>query len=311
MKKLICILFTFIVLISFSFADKSRFYENGKVIDTMYVDSKDGLKVRDKPSLKSNRLCGLTHRHRVKIVAIGKEETIDGITAPWVEILLPRYEWKTFEAEYGWVFGGYLSKKRKAFSIKNWADVDLVKYISRWPWVENCGDIQRSILYFEENGDFKMRIEEAAGGASGSWTLDFKELQITTNAAIEYPGDEDYAPEYYSTGYDIEKIDEYYFSANGKLYIPYCQWGIISCEDRYSNPDNDSGQFNRDLMDFKFLFNCAESAFNSIYRKHTKLKEQFIKYGIYNSKDKEYLESYREYWDPIMEEHQKKADNLK
>ena len=32
MKKSICILFTFIILISFSFADKSYFYENGKVI---------------------------------------------------------------------------------------------------------------------------------------------------------------------------------------------------------------------------------------------------------------------------------------
>ena len=83
-------------------ADKSRFYQNGKVIDTMYVDSADGLRVRDKPSLKSNRLCGLTHRLPVKVVAIGREETIDGITAPWIEILLPRYEWHGFEPEYGW-----------------------------------------------------------------------------------------------------------------------------------------------------------------------------------------------------------------
>ena len=115
MKKIICILFSFTVLIASLFADKSCFYENGKVIDTMYVNSEDGLKVRDYPSLKSNRLCGLTHRSSVKVVAIGKEETIDGITAPWVEILLPRYEWKSEETEYGWVFGGYLSKEIPLF----------------------------------------------------------------------------------------------------------------------------------------------------------------------------------------------------
>ena len=92
MKKLILI-FTmiFTIGVSLAFADKSRFYENGSVIDTMYVDSPEGLRVRDKPSLKSNRLCGLTHQLPVKVVAIGREETIDGITAPWVEILIPQY----------------------------------------------------------------------------------------------------------------------------------------------------------------------------------------------------------------------------
>ena len=111
MKKSICILFSLTVLVVSTFADKTFFYENGKVIDTMYVDSEDGLRVRDYPSLKSSRLCALQHRFPVKVIAIGKEETIDGITAPWVEILLPRYEWKGDEAEFGWVFGAYLSKE--------------------------------------------------------------------------------------------------------------------------------------------------------------------------------------------------------
>ena len=110
MKKVICILFSLTVLVASTFADKSRFYKNEKVIDTMYVNAGDGLRVRDKPSLKSNRLCGLPHNFPVKIIAIGKEETIDGITAPWVEILIPQYEWKSVEPEYGWVFGGYLSR---------------------------------------------------------------------------------------------------------------------------------------------------------------------------------------------------------
>ena len=115
MKKIFCILFSFTVLFTLAFADKSRFYEDGKVIDTMYVDSEDGLKVRDYPSLKSKRLCGLSHRFPVKVVAIGKEETIDEITAPWVEILIPQNEWKGNNPEYGWVFGGYLAKKLPEF----------------------------------------------------------------------------------------------------------------------------------------------------------------------------------------------------
>ena len=82
MKKIVCVLFSLIFLVSSTFADKSRFYENGKVIDTVYVDSEDGLKVRDYPSLKSNRICGLSHKMRLQVVAVGKEETIDNITDP-------------------------------------------------------------------------------------------------------------------------------------------------------------------------------------------------------------------------------------
>ena len=96
------ILFALVLLfaITSAFADKSRFYQDGRVIDTMYVDSQEGLRVRDKPSLKSNRLCGLSHRLPVKVMAIGREEKIDGITAPWVEILIPCYEWKGENPEY-------------------------------------------------------------------------------------------------------------------------------------------------------------------------------------------------------------------
>ena len=59
LKKNILLAFILLFAITSTFADKARFYQNGKVIDTMYVDSVEGLRVRDKPALKSNRLCGL------------------------------------------------------------------------------------------------------------------------------------------------------------------------------------------------------------------------------------------------------------
>ena len=137
MKKLILI-FTLIFVAGISaFADKSRFYENGSVIDTMYVDSPEGLRVRDAPSLKSNRICGLTHRLSVKVVAIGNEETIDGITAPWVEILIPRYEWNGETPEYGWIFGGYLKEKQPAFETpKNAAQLE--EYLKGGNWTRTA-----------------------------------------------------------------------------------------------------------------------------------------------------------------------------
>jgi len=113
MKKVFIILLFAICALTSVFADSSRFYRNGEVIDTMYVNSPEGLRVRDNPILSANRICGLPDRLPVKVIAIGEEDTIDEITAPWIKILIPHYEWENVHVEYGWVFGGYLSGHNK------------------------------------------------------------------------------------------------------------------------------------------------------------------------------------------------------
>jgi hypothetical protein len=69
----------------------------------MYVNSKDGLRVRDMPGVAGNILDVLPHKS--KIVIVGKseqEDNIDGITGCW-------YSMKMDELQ-GWVFGGYLKE---------------------------------------------------------------------------------------------------------------------------------------------------------------------------------------------------------
>ena len=313
MKKLICILFSLTVLVASSFADKSRFYKDGKVIDTMYVDSVEGLRVREKPSIKSNRLCGLQHRLPVKVVAIGKEETIDGITAPWVEILIPRYEWKDFEAEYGWVFGGYLSAKRATFSTRGWTDWNFKQYLAKCDWVENIQSYSPEIYDFYENGDFSIKVEGRGLGANGTWMLDFKNRTITTKFAWQGAGDEDFKSNYEISNYDIdENIYEFSFSANGKVFIPYCNWAVLNNESYFRESYKDSSYFNEYIKSFMFVFYCSESIFDSEYKKNASdLKDLFIRYGVYDSLNEDYMESYHDYWNPIMEEHQKKVDAMK
>ena len=312
MRKIICVLFSFTVLALSVFADKSRFYQDGKVIDTMYVDSADGLRVRDRPSLKSNRLCGLTHRLPVKVVAIGREETIDGITAPWVEILLPRYEWHGFEPEFGWVFGGYLTAKRGAFSTRGWTDWNFKQYLSKCKWCESDQTGPRLIYNFEENGEFKMQVEERGAGAFGTWRTDFKNRSVSTRAAFMFAGDDDYTPEYETVVYKIENIDEFSFSANGKNFIPYTHWGVLNNEAYFKEHEKDSSGFNDYIKSFMFVFYSSEAAFDSVYRNGgASLKDSCIKYGVYNSKNEDYMKAYHDYWNPIMAEHQKKADAMK
>ena len=82
MKKVILFfMMIFTLCTTLTFADKSRFSESDTVIDTMFIDSPEGLRVRDKPSLKSNRLCSVPHRLPVTIVAIGDHDYWNPIMA--------------------------------------------------------------------------------------------------------------------------------------------------------------------------------------------------------------------------------------
>lgn len=109
MKKL-----TFIALILFytlcmAVAQKNpnRFYEdgnpNGNSVQGLYVDSKEGLRARTAPSLNSDKICTFRYGEYVWITEIGEKATIDGLTAPWVRVLI--------NDETGWVFGGYLASE--------------------------------------------------------------------------------------------------------------------------------------------------------------------------------------------------------
>ncbi len=293
------------------FADKSRFYENGKVIDTLYVDSEDGLKVRDYPSLKSNRLCGLLYRFPVKVVAIGREETIDGITAPWVEILIPRYEWHGYNQEFGWVFGGYLSNKKPEFLPNKWTESDFRRFLSKCNWIEDRDSSHREILCFEESGDFKRHIEEMGAGGFGTWKPDFKNKSVAVSSAFVMAGDDDNTLAYNTETFKIENIEEFSILINGQRYISDCRYGVLANEKNFKDFDKNSSDFNSSIRGFMFVFYSSESIFDSVYRQTDSwLKDSFISFGVYNSLNEDYMKSYHDYWNPIMAEHQKKADEM-
>ena len=63
MKKATCIIFSFFVLLTLTYADKSMFYKNGQVIDIAYVVPKEGLNARYEPNLNSKKIVTLAYRH--------------------------------------------------------------------------------------------------------------------------------------------------------------------------------------------------------------------------------------------------------
>lgn len=159
-KKQIFIFALFLMCTSL-FADKNTFLKspynhNGKIIDWLYVDATDGLNVRVKGNLSATKITGLPHRMKVKPVAVGKAETIDGISDYWVEILIPRYLWKSDVPEYGWVFGGYLKGKKPEFTTEGWTKNNLFDFLTSylsWAFYDKYSE-WIGYMHFNKDGTF-------------------------------------------------------------------------------------------------------------------------------------------------------------
>ena len=350
LKKNILLAFVLLFAITAAFADKSRFYQDGKVIDTMYVDSVEGLRVRDKPALKSNRLCGLVHRLPVKVVAIGKEETIDGITAPWFEILIPRYEWKGSEPKYGWVFGGYLSKQKGEFKRPRTKE-ELKNYLtSFWTWKQvdeyDWKDILNQlndkyyfgITCFSQNNYYAfIQDKTSINGKYEVLSSDTVLLELRQHEWESYSDDSEYDSvlRTYSVKIKILDISENMFSyeiLDNETLLPS---GIKRICTGWAFIGND---INMDSVSL-YLNDYSEAGRYSVLDKFTEIDEQygskkhlnsdyyysaefehtvsasqaagdFIKAGV-SAKGSKYEQQYHDYWNPIMAEHQKKADAMK
>lgn len=332
MKKLFTFFTFFLLILSFSFAEKARFYKDGKVIDIMYVDSEDGLRVRDKPSLKSNRLCALPHRLPVKIVAIGKEETIDGLTDPWVEILLPRYEWKTDEPEYGWVFGGYIQNNQADFKIPQTAQ-QLEDYLKRanWTLLDTKASSAEDHFNFYTSNYYEYVYSKTKNiiDADTAWffqNYDDDDNQSTwkvlNNHQIEIHW---YIPS--STNrhknpinkvevLEVKPVSDGVCFINGTKYLnkPFENRHHWSYYDAIKMPliyNNETYNDNNKKSDIVTAINSSIFGYTqedySFELRH-ELLEELLKYGI-PAKGSYFETEYRNYWDRIMSEHQKNADS--
>ena len=98
-------------------ADGTCDYESGggvpgkKIVDGLYR-AKENLRLRETGGTSGEIITTMQANTCVKILSLGKEETIDGITDNWCKV---RVEWnskdldgKSIYETIGWCFGGYL-----------------------------------------------------------------------------------------------------------------------------------------------------------------------------------------------------------
>ena len=98
-------------------ADGTCDYESGggvpgkKIVNGVYR-AKENLRLRAKEDISGEIITTMQAGTYVRILSLGKEETIDGITDNWVEVELQfganDTEGKLIHGEVGWCFGGYL-----------------------------------------------------------------------------------------------------------------------------------------------------------------------------------------------------------
>jgi hypothetical protein len=131
----------------------------------MYVTSKEGLNVRSTPSLNGNRIATLIFGQQVGVYEKGPNETIDGITDYWYRIYF-----SGISSDYGWVFGGYLSKEVPLYIVneivystdglpENTDFTSVGDYMGKWVLLDNEGNFDDSDSYFIiyiENGVYKF-----------------------------------------------------------------------------------------------------------------------------------------------------------
>ena len=98
-------------------ADGTCDYESGrgvpgkKIVDGLYR-AKENLRLLAKEDISGEIITTMQANTCVKILSLGKEETIDGITDNWVQVETQfganDTEGKLIHGEVGWCFGGYL-----------------------------------------------------------------------------------------------------------------------------------------------------------------------------------------------------------
>ena len=116
---------------------------------------------------------------------------------------------------------------------------------------------------------------------------------------------------------EIESIDEAQCYINGKRYLnkPFVHRHHWHYSDVVKMPLIYKIAYSDDNLPVNIIKGVSTSFFSywketqSLFELRDRLISKLIAYGI-SAKNTQYEQEYHDYWNPIMEEHQKKADSM-
>ena len=136
----------------------------------MYVNSKEGLRLRLEPSINSNRIGVVLHGERIRVYEKSNiPVTIDGITNYWYKTDGKYYEGKWYS--WAWVFGGYLVEKLLE-------DEPII--LGYWDVVGK----NRNYYYFRPDYTYTEGYKETDIGLYGTWSINGNILTIIKTRPI-------------------------------------------------------------------------------------------------------------------------------
>lgn len=125
--------------------------ENTHLLHVLYVSSVTGTNVRVEADAKSKSICTLPLNMSVRPVKLMNKDTVNNIESYWVKVLIPVYLQKEAGAEYGYVFGGYLSHSQNELKTlpENWRKESLKGLLESAVWY-NKNDETKYISFFHD-----------------------------------------------------------------------------------------------------------------------------------------------------------------
>lgn len=329
---------------------KLKYYNDGKLIDTMYVKRDSlytGYHIKSEPSSNAKTLCELPTGTPLKVVAVGKYERLsvagESCQDFWVEVLIPRYLWKSSEPEYGWTYGGELSITEPEFSVPE-NDEELFRYLTRFCYLQQFDEEPKEIRYdtdhqfynqiaFLKNNKYVESYDKSS--SVGVYMPLSKNAVSLMRVSYEWEGDyesdygEDYEPplpsvnchivKFYNiteTGFEAE-FNEINYGNKYHCYYVFCS----SVENRINLTVpglycKDHTGLNKYILLEKIyrrnfiLLEYGDEEYGKNIIQSVTLEEavkELIKSGV-DAKGTKYQQMYRDYWDPIIQKHQKAAD---
>ena len=176
--KIVIVFFMFFITLEL-------FPQTNEYSKVMYVNAEEGLRVRELPSINSERIGILSHLTRVEVYEEDENYiVIDNIRGKWVRIEALR--WYT-----GWVFGGYLMNENDYHDYLRTIDIEQrfltaeVQYLTnnefRCQWWQNNS---RGYYEFYIDGTFVWAPYVGDSSILGAWYIEDNKLFLEYKVSL-------------------------------------------------------------------------------------------------------------------------------
>jgi len=243
------------------FAKDYKFCRDDEYAKILYADSKEGLRIRDKPDLEKGKKIGLlNYCEEVEVIEYCNDIEIDGILSCWVKI-------KTKSGLVGYVFGGYLETASTLENKKNFEEA-----LKNHEGLENVlnlpdGDYYPQKVIVNSPQLSRLKIEDYNGLAvrkNSIHIFDIKNYELKN-----------------SEGYDLGNgISEYRKPIVGYNDIPKDTRMIYSCNDRSGGGELYMFLMYKGTLTYLTISNCCAYKAQVVFIYGTEKVNPEIKYEV-------------------------------